>query len=74
MTKKLRIDDLSVDSFEVSGEETSPRGTVQAHSAPNCFSGVPSCIDSCQDSCGLTCWQSCWPAECPTNAETCNCA
>ena len=50
------------------------RGTVEAHSAPNCASGVPSCLGSCEDTCGLTCWVSCWPATCPTNEETCTCA
>lgn len=70
MSKKLRIEELCVDSFEVSGEETTARGTVEAHSAPNCFSGVWSCLETCQDTCGLTCWDSCWCSR----DETCNCA
>ena len=71
MSKKLRIEELSVDSFEVSGEKTTPRGTVQAHSGPpNCYSGTPSCIDTCQDTCGLTCWDSCWCSR----DQTCTCA
>lgn len=71
MSKKLRIEELSVDSFEVSAEVAEPRGTVEAHSGPpNCFSGIPSCIDTCQDTCGLTCWDSCWCSR----DETCNCA
>ena len=73
MSTKLRIDDLCVNSFEVSGTEIELRGTVEAHSAPNCASGVPSCLESCQDTCGLTCWNSCWPNQCPTADETCNC-
>ena len=73
MKKKLRIDDLNVVSFEVSREEAQ-RGTVEAHSAPNCASGVESCLGTCEDTCGLTCWVSCWPAQCPSNEDTCNCA
>lgn len=74
--KKLRIDDLRVDTFVVSSAP-GERGTVRAHdaSAPNqCASGVWTCLESCEDTCGLTCWQSCWPATCPTGDETCNCA
>jgi len=71
MKKKLRIQDLSVESFRVSGEAESPRGTVRGledSGPPNCASGVESCLGTCEDTCGLTCWNTCFPD------LTCTCA
>ncbi|HET7233962.1 MAG TPA: hypothetical protein VFJ16_28380 [Longimicrobium sp.] len=70
MKKKLRIEDLGVESFEVS-EASTERGTVRGNEdsgPPNCFSGVESCLGTCEDTCGLTCWDTCWPD------LTCTCA
>lgn len=69
MKKKLRIEELDVTSFAVATGPRGPRGTVRGH-----YTGVWTCIETCEVSCGLTCWESCWPAQCPTGAETCNCA
>lgn len=77
MGKKLRIDDLSVESFQVSGDGGTPRGTVRGledTGAPNCYSGVESCLGTCDDTCGLTCWDTCIPGPCDTAANTCTCA
>lgn len=61
MKKKLRVEELRVDTFVVAMAGAA-RGTVRAHedSAPyQCASGVWSCLDSCQDTCGLSCNGSC---------------
>jgi hypothetical protein len=71
MKLKLRIEDLSVASFEPTQAPAEDRGTVQANqSDPNscypmiCYSGVWSCLDSCQDTCGMSCNGTCVPAYC----------
>jgi len=61
MKKKLRIEELGVDSFVVAGTG-SGLGTVRAHDASSpyqCFSGVWSCLETCEDTCGLSCNGSC---------------
>ncbi|HEX8904441.1 MAG TPA: hypothetical protein VF771_06350 [Longimicrobiaceae bacterium] len=76
MKKKLRIEELRVDTFVVAKQDGA-RGTVRAHeiSAPNqCASGVWSCLESCEDTCGLTCWNSCWGTCDSCGVDTCNCA
>jgi len=63
MKKKLRIEALSVDSFQVSAA-TSGRGTVRGHDSSDpyhCASGEPSCLGTCDDTCGLSCNDSCLP-------------
>jgi hypothetical protein len=68
--KKLRIEDLSVDSFEVTAE-AGEQGTVRGFDGSDpyhCASGEPSCLGTCEDTCGLTCWDTCWPD------LTCTCA
>lgn len=63
MKKKLKIEALEVDSFEVSAEPTLREGTVHAFDSSKedtCFSGTPSCLGTCDDTCGLTCWESCF--------------
>ncbi|HEX6745719.1 MAG TPA: hypothetical protein VF092_00285 [Longimicrobium sp.] len=75
MKKKLRIEELGVDSFVVAGAG-GERGTVRAHGQSEpyvCASGVWTCLESCEDTCGLTCWASCW-ATCDSCVDTCNCA
>jgi hypothetical protein len=60
--KKLRIEELSVDTFEAGAALVAGRGTVRGQSGPpNCFSGIPSCIESCDPNatCGLSCNGSC---------------
>lgn len=73
MKLKLRIEDLSVDSFQAEGATAAPRGTVQANeSDPQtcypvyCFSGSPSCLGTCppEETCGLSCGGTCIPAYC----------
>ena len=68
MRKKLRIEELNVDSFRVGAEAEGPRGTVRGH-----YTGVWTCIETCEASCGLTCWNTC-NNTCDSCHETCNCA
>ena len=71
MKTKLRIEDLGIESFEVSAAGTDERGTVRGFEdsgVPNCASGVESCLGTCDETCGLTCWDTCWPD------LTCTCA
>jgi hypothetical protein len=71
MKLKLRIEDLTVASFQAAPETPRERGTVQANASdPNscypmvCYSGVWSCLESCQDTCGMSCNGTCVPAYC----------
>lgn len=50
---KLRLDDLSVDSFSI-GEGAGQSGTVKANSGPSEWAG--SCDISCVNSCNITCY------------------
>ena len=64
MKRKLRLDDLAVESFATDAPATPARGTVRGHDGtqpPNCFSGVWSCLpdQSCEETCGMSCWGSC---------------
>jgi hypothetical protein len=75
MKRKLRIDDLQVDTFVVAGADAK-RGTVRAHGQSEpyvCASGVWTCLETCEDTCGLTCPASCW-ATCASCGDTCDCA
>lgn len=71
MKLKLRIEDLTVASFEAAPAKAEERGTVQANqSDPNtcypiiCFSGYWTCLESCEDTCGMSCHGTCVPAHC----------
>lgn len=71
MKLTLRIEDLSVTSFEAAPAPAGARGTVRANASdPNtcypviCASGEWTCLDSCQDTCGLSCHGTCVPALC----------
>ncbi|HEX8904440.1 MAG TPA: hypothetical protein VF771_06345 [Longimicrobiaceae bacterium] len=75
MKKKLRIDELRVDTFATARVDGA-RGTVRAHedSAPHqCASGVWTCLDTCDVTCGATCNGSC-VYTCDTCVDTCICA
>ena len=67
MKKKLRIEELNVDTFVVAKADAA-LGTVRAHDASHpyqCFSGIWSCLESCEDTCGMSCNGSC-VASCDT--------
>jgi hypothetical protein len=73
MKLKLRIEDLTVASFEATPETPRERGTVQANqSDPNscypmvCYSGVDSCLGTCvqEETCGMSCGGTCIAAYC----------
>ncbi len=76
MKTKLRIGDLSVDSFEVTPAAPDRRGTVQANeSNPDtgdpvtCHSAKESCAGTCivYDTCdGFSCNGTCHPIACTT--------
>jgi hypothetical protein len=68
MSKKLRIEELDVDSFEVATQPEGPRGTVRGH-----YTGVWTCLETCEVTCALTCWNTCG-VSCDSCYETCNCA
>jgi hypothetical protein len=71
MKRKLRLDDLAVESFGTTREPVDMRGTVRGlagtlppspgQSYPECYSGQLTCItpNSCDFSCGGTCDLSC---------------
>lgn len=71
MKRKLRLDDLAVESFPTTRELGDARGTVRGqdgtfppspgHSYPECYSGHQTCITplTCELSCGGTCEISC---------------
>lgn len=87
MTKKLRVDDLVVESFETTRRDAG-RGTVQAHEdTPWCTVWDPSCPcltewytecgESCPETCLHTCPETCvevcsYNITCPWGWETCN--
>jgi hypothetical protein len=73
MRHKLRIEELSVESFASTADSAEARGTVQGNqSDPNtcypviCFSGSPSCLGTCppDETCGLSCGGTCIPQFC----------
>ena len=73
MKLTLRIEDLSVDSFEATAPSPASRGTVEGNASdPNscypmiCASGSPSCLGTCPPdaTCGLSCGGTCIPAYC----------
>jgi hypothetical protein len=71
MKRKLRLDDLAVESFGTTRESRNGRGTVRGldgtyppspgQSYPECYSGHLTCItpNTCDLSCGSTCDISC---------------
>lgn len=72
MKHKLRIEALSVESFEAAPTPAA-RGTVQGNqSDPNtcypviCASGEASCLGTCppEETCGLSCGGTCIPSLC----------
>jgi hypothetical protein len=73
MKHKLRIEQLSVESFASTRDSAEIRGTVQGNqSDPNtcypviCYSGEPSCLGTCppEETCGLSCGGTCIPSLC----------
>lgn len=74
MKRKLKIEELAVDSFETAASREQGRGTVQGFARPTrescdgatCGGLVWTCIDSCQETCGLSCGGTC--------VNTCLCA
>jgi hypothetical protein len=75
--KKLKLDDLRVDSFDTSFTEAGMRGTVHGHysvdgTCPLSCAGTcdPTCPDSCAATCQGTCWNSCAGNTCDF---TCSC-
>jgi hypothetical protein len=73
MKHKLRIEELSVDSFQATPSSAEGRGTVQANASDpytcypvRCFSGTPSCLGTCveEETCGMSCDGTCVPAYC----------
>jgi hypothetical protein len=71
MTRKLKIEDLAVESFVVSAVDVDARGTVAAHARPpRPTEAQTACQFTClEDDCQPTFGQSCLP--CPTQAATC---
>jgi len=62
--KKLRLENLRVDTFATTSEVDAARGTVAAHSA-QCT------VLNCPESYGGTCWITCF-ATCPcTDGPNC---
>lgn len=71
MKRKLRLDDLAVETFATTSKPTERRGTVRGldgtyppspgHSYPECYTGHETCITpaTCDISCGATCNISC---------------
>jgi len=71
MKRKLRLDDLAVESFATTRESGERRGTVRGldgtyppspgQSYPECYTGHLTCITpaTCEVSCGDTCAISC---------------
>lgn len=75
MKLKLRIEDLTVASFQAAPAPApapaAARGTVRANASdPNtcdpivCLSGQWTCLDTCDDTCGMSCHGTCVPAYC----------
>jgi hypothetical protein len=71
MKLRLRIEELSVDSFQAAAAPADAHGTVRANASdPNschpmvCYSGVWTCLETCEDTCGLSCHDTCIPAYC----------
>ena len=57
--KKLRLDNLKVDSFTTTAGIEAVRGTVAAHQTAQCTEGY-GCPDSYGGTCWVTCWNSCY--------------
>lgn len=75
--KKLKLDELRVDSFHTSSTEAGARGTVHGHYSVDgtcVLSRGGSCDPTCPDSCAATCQGSCW-ISCAGNTcdVTCSC-
>lgn len=80
MKRKLRLDDLAVESFRTTREAGDARGTVHGlagtfppspgQSYPECYSGRLTCItpNSCDFTCGGTCDISC-NGTCPVSCS-----
>lgn len=62
--RKLKLDSLSVETFETSRPDSAPRGTVQAHAwtqyDPTC--GGLSCDVACRTRYQYTCMTACYDA------------
>ncbi|HEX8906721.1 MAG TPA: hypothetical protein VF771_17860 [Longimicrobiaceae bacterium] len=73
MTKKLRLelDEITVDSFELSAEEG--RGTVRGHYCACCCCDpcCCTCCDTCQATCPYTCQYTCDDDTCAYTCDTC---
>jgi hypothetical protein len=71
MKRKLRIDDLAVESFVVSATDAGARGTVAAFAKPpRPTEALTACQFTClADDCQPTFGQSCLP--CPSQLGTC---
>lgn len=63
--KKLRLDDLAVDSFDTTAVKHKERGTVVGEQQCTCYTactcpGCPTCDATCANTCDdATCLQSC---------------
>ena len=65
--KKLRMDDLKVDTFATTAATKPVRGTVAAHhQSTQCT--VPNCPDSWDGTCYFTCFNTCY---CDTSIQVC---
>ena len=60
--KKLRLDNLKVDSFATTAGIEAVRGTVAAHQAA--FRTLSGCPVSWDGTCYISCWDTCY---CDTN-------
>lgn len=71
MKRKLKLEELSVESFVVSAADAGARGTVAAFAKPPRPTEAQTlCQFTClEDDCQPTFGQSCLP--CPTAADTC---
>ena len=84
---KLELDQLSVESFDVTTREGTPRGTVEAHgptpvgTCNSCFetdctcdpscASCVSCYNTCNNTCGPSCYGTC--ATCQTHCQQESC-
>jgi len=80
MQRKLRLEDLAVESFATTTPADAARGTVYGRDStqpPNCASGQFSCLpgQSCEETCGMSCDGTC--VNCTEGCSTpltCDCA
>ncbi len=69
---KLNMEELSVDTFELSDREQAKRGTVHANATRLC-SAWASCQGSCPGTCQVdTCYSCSLDSYCETVQATCN--